>query len=151
MTLRDKSSECVPNLSEFSGNQSNKGMLDMHAKFSLGQQIGRADGLRTCVPKCMQIIHTLDPAACGITKMSKWAPKALYCKVYLRSHCLTYKVSLVSLVLRDLLRTRRGNMLQADSVTCAQRQDSPCKTVQTVLFRKPNCSGNRKQCWTNGV
>ena len=61
VTHCDKSNECVPNLSEFTGNQSNKWMLEMHAKFTLGQQIARADGLRACVPKCVQIIHTLDP------------------------------------------------------------------------------------------
>ena len=72
MTHRDKSSECVPNLSEFTGNQSNKGMLEMHAKSTLGQQIARADGLRACVPKCMQIIHTLDPQGCFFQRKTGW-------------------------------------------------------------------------------
>ena len=33
----------------------------MHAKIMVRPQIAWSDALRACIPKCMQIVHTLDP------------------------------------------------------------------------------------------
>ena len=76
-------SECVPNLSEFTGNQANKGMLEMHAKFTLGQQIARADGLSACVPKCVQIIHTLVPEGLVATFRPLQILVSWFCRFFL--------------------------------------------------------------------
>ena len=38
-----------------------KKVAEMHAKIMVRSQIAWSDALRACIPKCMQIVHTLDP------------------------------------------------------------------------------------------
>ena len=55
-------SAAIPHrLSEFIGNQSENKLSEMHAKIMVRPQIAWSDALRACIPKCMQIVHTLDP------------------------------------------------------------------------------------------
>ena len=55
-------SAAIPHrLSEFIGNQSENKLSEIHVKIMVRPQIAWWDALRACIPKCMQIVHTLDP------------------------------------------------------------------------------------------
>ena len=63
---REKVSGYSPKLPEFNGNQSENKQTEMHATIMVRPHIAWSEA---CMPKCIQIVHTVDPQDIGIKQL----------------------------------------------------------------------------------